>query len=201
LNNFITLNEFFDGTHPALKQAYSPMSIRFFILQAHYRGTVDFGNDALQAAEKGLQRLMTGIQTLDKLNASEKSTISLDDIEQKCYQAMNDDLNSPIVIAHLFDGLRIINLVREGKEKLSENDLQQLKRTYHNFTFDILGLKDEKNQNQMDLINGLVNHILEIRQQSKANKDFASSDKIRNFLDGLGIEVKDRKDGAEWSFK
>ena len=114
---------------------------------------------------------------------------------------MNDDLNSPVVIAHLFDGLRIINLVHDGKETLSETDLEQLKRTYHNFTFDILGLKDEKNQNQMELVNGLVNHILEIRQQAKANKDFATSDKIRNMLNDIGIEVKDRKDGAEWSIK
>ena len=201
LGNFITLNEFFAGTHPALEKAYSPMAIRFFILQAHYRSTVDFSNEALQASEKGLQRLLTGIQTLDKLKPSDKSTISLDDIEQKCYQAMNDDLNSPIVIAHLFDGLRIVNLVHDGKETLSGRDLEQLKRVYHEFAFDILGLKDEKNQNQMELVNGLVNHILELRQQAKANKDFAASDRIRNMLAELGIEVKDRKDGADWNIK
>jgi cysteinyl-tRNA synthetase len=199
LGNFITLNEFFAGAHPLLQKAFTPMAIRFFILQAHYRSTVDFSNEALQASEKGLQRLMAGIETLDKLKPSEKSTIVLDDIEQKCYQAMNDDLNSPIVIAHLFDGLRIINLVHDGKETLSESDLEQLKRTYHNFVFDILGLKDEKNQNQMELVTGLVNHILEIRQQAKANKDFATSDKIRNMLVELGIEVKDRKEGVEWN--
>jgi len=201
LGNFITLNDFFAGTNPILEKAYSPMSVRFFILQAHYRSTVDFSNEALQASEKGLQRLMAGVQTLDKLKPSEKSTISLDNIEQKCYQAMNDDLNSPIAIAHLFDGLRIINLVHDGKETLSEPDLEQLKRTYHNFAFNILGLKDEKNQNQMELVNGLVNYILDLRQQAKANKDFASSDRIRNMLNDMGIEVKDRKDGIEWSFK
>ena len=201
LGNFITLNEFFAGSHSVLEKAFSPMAVRFFILQAQYRSTVDFGNEALQASEKGFQRLMAGIQTLDKLKPAEKSTISLDNIEQKCYQAMNDDLNSPIVIAHLFDGLRIINLVHDGKESLSADDLEQLKRTYHNFAFDVLGLKDEKNQNQMEMVNGLVNHILEIRQQAKVNKDFATSDKIRNMLTDLGIEVKDRKDGAEWSLK
>ena len=111
---------------------------------------------------------------------------------------MNDDLNSPITIAHLFDGLRIINLVHDGKETLSENDLEQLKRIYNTFVFDILGLKDENNQNQMELVSGLVNHILEIRQQAKSNKDFATSDKIRNMLNDLGIEVKDRKDGVDW---
>ncbi len=202
LGNFITLEEFFTGSHKLLEKTYSPMAVRFFILQAHYRSTVDFGNEALQASEKGLQRLLTGIRTLDKLKPSEKSTIDLGDIEQKCYQAMNDDLNSPIVIAHLFDGLRIINLVHDGKETLSESDLEQLKRTYHHFTFDILGLKDEKQaDNQTELVNGLVSHILEIRQQAKANKDFATSDNIRNMLTALGIEVKDRKDGFDWSIK
>jgi len=201
LGNFITLNDFFDGTHHVLEKAYSPMAVRFFILQAHYRSTVDFSNEAIQASEKGLQRLLAGIQTLDKLKPSEKSTISLDNIEQKCYQAMNDDLNSPVAIAHLFDGLRIINLVRDGKETLSEADLEQLKSTYHYFAFDILGLKDEKNQNQMELVDGLVSYILELRQQAKDNKDFASSDRIRNMLNEMGIEVKDRKDGVEWNFK
>ena len=201
LGNFIPLNDFFEGSHALLKKAYNPMTVRFFILQAHYRSTVDFSNEALQASEKGLQRLMTGIQTLDKLKPSGKTTINLDNIGQKCYQAMNDDLNSPMVIAHLFDGLRIINLVHDGKETLSETDLEQLKHIYHIFAFDILGLKDEKNQNQMELVNGLVNHILEIRQQAKLSKDFATSDRIRNMLADLGIEVKDRKDGIEWSIK
>jgi cysteinyl-tRNA synthetase len=201
LGNFITLNEFFEGTHPKLEKAYSPMTVRFFILQAHYRSTVDFGNEALQASEKGLQRLMAGIQTLDKLKAADKTTVDLDNIEQKCYQAMNDDLNSPIVIAHLFDGLRIINLVHDGKETVSEADLQQLRRTYHHFAFDILGLKDEKGHDQTELVNGLVTHILEIRQQAKAGKDFATSDRIRNMLAELGIELKDRKDGTEWNIR
>jgi cysteinyl-tRNA synthetase len=203
LGNSITLNLLFSGTHPLLEKPYSPMTIRFFILQAHYRSTLDFSNEALQASERGLQRLMAGIQTLNKLKSSAKSTVSTEDIEEKCYAAMNDDLNSPMVIAHLFDGLRIINLVHDGKETLSETDLEHLKHTYHHFMFDILGLKDEKQtaNHQMELVNGLVNHILEIRQQAKVNKDFTTSDKIRDMLAGLGIEVKDRKDGAEWSIK
>ncbi len=202
LGNFITLDEFFTGSHKMLEKAYSPMAVRFFILQAHYRSTVDFSNEALQASEKGLQRLMAGIQTLDKLKPSGKSTVEISDIRQKCYSAMNDDLNSPMVIAHLFDGLRIINLVNDGKETLSETDLQQLKKIYHDFAFDILGLKDEKQaDNQMELVNGLVNHVLEIRMQAKANKDFATSDNIRNMLNDLGIEVKDRKDGFDWSIR
>ncbi len=202
LGNFITLDEFFNGTHKLLEKAYSPAAVRFFILQAHYRSTVDFGNEALQASEKGLQRLMEGIRTLDKLKPSEKSTVSVADIEQKCYAAMNDDLNSPMVIAHLFDGLRIIHLVHDGKETITAADLELLKRTYRLFAFDILGLMDEKQaDNQTDLVNGLVNHILEMRMQAKANKDFATSDKIRNTLNELGIEVKDRKDGFDWSIR
>ncbi len=202
LGNFITLDEFFNGMHKILEKAYDPAAVRFFILQAHYRSTLDFGNESLQASEKGLQRLMEGIRVLDKLKPSEKSTIDLADLEQKCYAAMNDDLNSPMVIAHLFDGLRIINLVYDGKETISADDLEQLKRTYRTFAFDILGLKDEsRTDNQTELVNGLVNHILEIRRQAKANKDFATSDNIRNMLNELGIEIKDRKDGVDWTIK
>lgn len=202
LGNYITLNDFFDGSNKLLEKTYTPMTVRFFILQAHYRSTVDFSNEALQASEKGLQRLMAGIRTLNGLKSSEKSTVDVDGIALGCYRAMNDDLNSPIVIAHLFDGLRTINLLHDGKETVSETDLQQLKQVYHNFVFDILGLKDEKQaDNQMELVNGLVNHILEIRMQAKAGKDFATSDKIRNMLNDLGIEVKDRKDGYDWNIR
>ncbi|MDR2037889.1 MAG: cysteine--tRNA ligase [Bacteroidales bacterium] len=202
LGNFITLNEFFDGSHPLLEKAYSPMSVRFFILQAHYRSTVDFSNEALQASEKGLQRLMTGIQTLDKLPSSKESSVDISDIGLKCYQAMNDDLNSPMVIAHLFDGLRVINLVNDGKESLSETDLQQLKDTYHRFAFDILGLADEqKADNQMELVSGLVDYILNMRMKAKADKDFTTSDNIRDMLHQLGIDVKDKKDGFDWNIR
>jgi cysteinyl-tRNA synthetase len=200
LGNFITLDEFFAGSHPLLEKAYSPMAVRFFILQAHYRSTVDFSNEALQASERGLQRLMAGIRTLEKLHPSEKSTVETGDIAQNCYRAMNDDLNSPVVIAHLFDGLRIINLVNDGKETISEPDLLKLKETYHHFAFDILGLKEEK-KDSAELVEGLVNHILEIRMQAKAKKDFATSDSIRDMLNKLGIEVKDRKDGFDWNLK
>ncbi|MDR2847722.1 MAG: cysteine--tRNA ligase [Bacteroidales bacterium] len=202
LNNFITLNDFFAGTHPLLTKAYSPMTVRFFILQAHYRSTVDFSNEALQASEKGLQRLLEGIAVLDKLTPAPKSTVSIDDIEGKCLQAMNDDLNSPMVIAHLFDGLRIIHLVNDGKETLSESDLQQLQKVYHQFAWDVLGLKEEKtSSDKMALIGGLIDYILDQRMQAKARKDFAASDQIRDMLKGLGVEVKDRKDGFDWKLE
>jgi cysteinyl-tRNA synthetase len=196
--NFITLDELFAGTHKLLEKAYSPMTIRFFILQAHYRSTLDFGNEALQASEKGLQRLMAGVNTLNKLKPANSSTISFDKLEENCKKAMEDDLNSPVAIAHLFDGLRVINLVYDGKEHLTKEDIERLKNIYHTFVFDIFGLKDENTQNQTELISGLVDYIVELRQEAKQNKDFATSDKIRNMLKDLGIEIKDRKDGVDW---
>jgi cysteinyl-tRNA synthetase len=202
LGNFITLNDFFTGAHPMLEKAYSPMAIRFFILQAHYRSTVDFGNEALQASEKGLQRLMEGIRVLNRLQPAAQSTVSLDGIEEKCRQAMNDDLNTPIVIAHLFDGLRIINLVNDGRETLSAADLQALQNVYRHYAFDVLGLQEEQaNTDHAALISGLVEYILNRRLQAKARKDFAESDSIRDLLGGLGVEVKDRKDGFDWKLK
>ncbi|MDR1666292.1 MAG: cysteine--tRNA ligase [Bacteroidales bacterium] len=202
LNNSITLSEFFEGAHPLLERAYSPMAIRFFILQAHYRSTIDFSNEALQASEKGMQRLMEGMRTLDKLPTSKNSSIGIGDIGQKCYAAMNDDLNSPMAIAHLFDGLRIIHLVNDGRETLSAADLQQLKEVYRHFVRDILGMNDDSSSDrQTDLLNGLVNYLLEMRQQAKADKNFAVSDSIRNTMGRLGIEVKDKKDGFEWNIK
>lgn len=200
LGNFITLNELFSGTHKILEQAYSPMCIRFFILQAHYRSTLDFSNSALQAAEKGLNRLMNGIQLLEKIKHAETSSIDITQIDEKCANAMNDDLNSPIVIAHLFDGLKIIHALTEGKESICENDLIQLKQTYQTWTFDILGLKNETVNNNA-LLNDVVDMILNIRVEAKAAKDFGTSDKIRDHLKNLGIVVKDKKDGFDWDIE
>jgi cysteinyl-tRNA synthetase len=203
LNNFITLDQFFTGDHPALDQPYSPITIRFFILQAHYRSTVDFSNEALQAAEKGLQRLMAAMETLDKIMASEKSTVDLPGLKQKCYDAMNDDFNSSIVIAHLFDGVRMINSINDGKETISAEDLELLKQLFNNFVYDILGFKSEAQASGGDneLVEGLMQTILDIRKQAKANKDWPTADKIRDGLGALNIEVKDTKDGAVWSKK
>ncbi|MDX1286105.1 MAG: cysteine--tRNA ligase, partial [Draconibacterium sp.] len=146
LGNFITLKELFSGNHEILEQAYSPMTIRFFILQAHYRSTIDFSNEALQASEKGLERLMTALKTLEELTTSEISTIDVSDLKEKCFAALNDDLNSPITIAHLFDGLRMINSIKAGTEKISEVDLKELKSLYNSVVFEILGLKEEANE-------------------------------------------------------
>ncbi|MGA3012578.1 MAG: cysteine--tRNA ligase [Bacteroidales bacterium] len=202
LGNFITLEEFFNGKHPGLTQAYSPMTIRFFILQAHYRSTLDFSNEALQAAEKGLKKLFAGIKTLHKIVPSDPSESSTSDIRQLmdgCYQAMNDDFNSPIVIANLFEGVRIINSVWDKKETINPSDLEVLKDMFQIFLFEILGLKEESSEDQNDIIGGLMDLVLRVRKEVREKKDFATSDEIRDALQNLNIAVKDTKEGPVWS--
>ncbi|MDP4267399.1 MAG: cysteine--tRNA ligase [Bacteroidota bacterium] len=202
LNNFITLNEFFTGTHSALTQSYSPMTIRFFILQAHYRSTVDFSNEALQAAEKGLKKLMAGYDTLQKLIPTKKSSSDINGLLKKAYEAMNDDLNSPIVIANLFEAVRIINLINDNKETADQEELLTLKKLFDSFAFEILGLSRESGKSSKDeLVNKLMDVILEIRRNAKQNKDFATSDKIRDELSKINILIKDTKDGAVWNYE
>ncbi|MCD4665490.1 MAG: cysteine--tRNA ligase [Bacteroidales bacterium] len=201
LGNAISLDDFFIGNHELLHQAYSPMTIRFFMLQAHYRSTLDFSNEALQAAEKGLKKLMTAIQILEKLQAGNESTSNIKELRDKCYESMNDDFNSPILISHLFEGVRIINLVKDGKESISPEDLEILKKMMHDFVFDILGLKQEESGSSNDLINELMNTIISIRQKARENKDYATSDLIRDNLAGIKISIKDTKDGSEWKIE
>ena len=203
IGNFITLQDLFSGRNKLLKQAYSPMTIRFFILQAHYRSTLNFSNEALQASEKGLERLMNAIKTLNELSTSENSTIDISSLKEKCFAALNDDLNSPIAIAHLFDGVKMINSVKAGTEKISLTDLAELKLFYHSVVFDILGLKPEQtaDSGESELLKGTVGLLIELRNEAKANKDWNTSDKIRNELNTLGIEIKDTKDGVEWKIK
>jgi len=203
LGNFITLEQFVDGSHELLEQPYSPMTIRFFILQAHYRSTVDFSNEALQAAEKGMQRLFTALNTLEKIKASDKSSFNLLEIKEKCYQAINDDLNCPILISHLFDGVKIINSIKDGKATISDNDLAEMKELYKTFVFDILGLVSENNEagTSSKLTGSLIDLLLNIRQQAKLNKDWATSDKVRDELKALGVIIKDTKDGFEWELE
>ena len=200
-NNFINLSEFFAGSHPLLEQPYSPMTIRFFILQAHYRSTVDFGNEALQASEKGLSRLLEAWENLGRITASETSSVDVSGIRTKCYDAMNDDLNTPIVISHLFDAARIINQTVDKKATLSAADLTELKEVFSLFLFDILGIKAEQggnNSGREEAFGKVVDMLLEQRAIAKANKDWATSDKIRNELAALGFEIKDTKDGCTW---
>ena len=202
LGNFITLDEFFNGTHPLLEQPYSPMTIRFFILQAHYRGTVDFSNEALKASEKALGRMLEGYRRLQELTPSESSTIDVSDIRRKCYEAMDDDMNTPMVIANLFDALRLVNQVKDGHATATQADIDELKTVFATFLVDILGVRTEMAGDSAEALKpfeGAVELLLDVRAKAKASKDWATSDLIRDRLAALGFTVKDTKDGAEWS--
>ncbi len=206
LGNFITLDEFFTGSHPLLQQAYSPMTIRFFILQAHYRGTVDFCNEALQASEKALARITEAYRRLQALKpASEADTLDLAAIEARLQQAMDDDFNTPLVIAGLFDIATTVNKANDGALSLSAADIEGLRRIVDTYMTDILGLLPEGAAAQqgadMAPYEKAVEFILEMRSQAKKNKDWATSDLIRDRLAAIGFDVKDTKDGWEWSVK
>jgi len=203
LGNFITLEELFTGTHKLLEQAYSPMTIRFFMLQAQYRSTLDFSNEALQAADKGLARLMAANRQLDRIKPSATSSVKVDLLKGKVYEALNDDLNSPVAIAVLFDWVRQINLLAEGKETISESDLHELKLFFRTVIFDILGLVDEhtSGSKHAELTAKLVEMLLNMRMEAKQRKDFATSDRIRDELAKLGVIVRDRKDGFDWELE
>ncbi len=199
LGNFITLDEIFSGSHKLLDRAYSPMTIRFFVLQAHYRSTMDFSNEALQSAEKGLERLMKAAGTLEKLEPAPKSSVNISLIRDKCYEALNDDLNSPVLLSHLFDAVKIINSAKDGTEKLATDDISELKELFRVFVNNILGLYDESaGKGNEKLINDLMKLILDIRQEVREKKEFRMSDMIRSRLAELGITVRDLRTGAEW---
>ena len=199
LGNSIMLEEFFTGNHKLLDKAYSPMTIRFFILQAHYRSPLDFSNEALLATEKGLDRLKEGIKNLNKIIPSEKSTINPDKIENNFYEAMNDDLNSPVAISYLFDGIREINSVIAGHDSLTASDIEKLKKIYRSFVYDVLGLHEESQTSEnKELLKNLIDLLLKMRMEARNNKDFKTSDRIRNELEKFGVEIHDTKDGFEW---
>lgn len=203
LGNFITLDQFFAGDHELLEKAYNPMTVRFFILQAHYRSTLDFSNQALQAAEKGLQRLLTAMETARKIKAGASSTIDLLSFENKAYAALNDDLNSPVLIAHLFDLTKSINALADGKETISADDLEKLNEMLQTFIVDILGLQSVAvtKDNDDGLQDELIEFILQMRLEAKNNKDFATADKIRDGLKDRGVVVKDTPEGFEWEIE
>ena len=199
LGNFITLDQLFSGNHPVLTRVYSPMTIRFFILQAHYRSTVDFSNEALQAAEKGFQKLMKAFDTLNRIKPSSESSLDIEGLRKKCYEALDDDLNSPILLSHLFEAVKFINSAADGTEKIDADGLFSLRELFSIFIFEILGLKDEKTAaGDEKLTDDLMKIIIGMRQAAKNNKDWQASDRIRNELKNAGIVLKDMKDGAEW---
>lgn len=197
-NGFLP-KELFTGDHPLLERGYSPMTVRFFMLQSHYRNTLDFSNEALQAAEKGYKKLMSSLDSIDKIIPSEVSSVDIAKLEENFYAAMDDDFSSPVLIAYLFDAVRIINSCKDKSETITTEDLEKLKYLMHSFVFDILGLEDEtKNFSDSSVIEGLMRLILDIRKSARENKDWSTSDKIRDELKEAGVEIKDTKTGVEW---
>ena len=195
-NGFLP-HELFTGSHELLSRGYSPMSVRFFMLQAHYRSTLDFSNEALEASDKGFKRLSNACTLLEKLNPSQKSDIDLKSLTERCYAAMNDDFNSPVLIAELFEAVHIINSVYDGKTSASAADIEALKKLMDDFVIGVLGLKEESNQS--DDMGKLLDFIINLRSEAKVNKDYATSDKIRIGLNSIGIQLKDNKEGTTWN--
>jgi cysteinyl-tRNA synthetase len=199
LGNFITLDELFSGEHQMLEQAYTPMTIRFFILQAHYRSTLDFSNEALQGSEKGLARLLKALEELDSIQAEAFSSIDVELLVSRCENAMKDDLNTPLLLGHLFEGVKWIHGLKEGKLSVTKEDLQKLRSLYHIYIFKVLGLNQAESPGKSaQITDELVELILQLRTEAKAQRNFETADRIREDLGKLGITIKDRKDGADW---
>lgn len=197
-NGFLP-KELFTGNHPLLEKGYAPMAVKFFMLQTHYRSPLDFSNEALQASEKGFLRLMEGYSTLNYLKADILSNENIIELQLKCYAAMNDDFNTSVLIAHLFDALKIINSANDKKTKLTQDDIDLLKTIYQDFVFDVLGLKNEKTDSKTsEALSKVMELIIDIRAKVKADKNFELSDKIRDKLTDAGIQIKDTKEGTAW---
>ena len=204
LGNFITLSQFFTGDHPLLEQAYSPMTIRFFVLQAHYRGTIDFSNEALQAAGRALSRITDAYRRLAELKPAETSTIDTNpaDIIARCYEAMDDDFNTPVVIANVFEAVRLVNQINDHTATATIEDITKLREIFDVFVIEILGLRMEATEaggTALKPFEDAVDLLLEMRADAKKNKNWALSDLIRDRLAQIGFSVKDTKDGFEWS--
>lgn len=202
-NSFLPI-ELITGNHPLLEKGYSPMVVRFFFLQATYRSTVDFSNEALKAAEKGYSRLMTAIRLLDELPTATTSSVDAEKLIAQCYASMNDDFNTPVTIAHLFDGVKIINNIKNGTATITKDDLIALKKHYHTFVFDVFGLKNElensTNSSQENNVEEIMNLIIHLRQNAKTEKNWTTADLIRDELTKLNITIQDTKDGATWTY-
>lgn len=196
--NYILPEQMFTGENEVLRKAFSPTVTKFFMYQAHYRSILDFSSDALEASEKGFNRLMVAYRMLDSLPTSDESSVDIKAWRKECYDAMNDDFNSPILIAHLFEGARFINAIKEEKDTITKEDLELLQKTMHDFIFEVMGLQDVANEFSMDQdkLSAAVELLIELRNQARANKDFATSDRIRDELAAKDIQLKDGKDGT-----
>ncbi len=199
--NNILPGEIFTGESPFLTKAFSPNVARFFMLQAHYRSVLDFSNDAILAAEKGFTRLMEGIHLCSEIETSPTSSLDVMSWKQNCYNAMNDDFNSPILIANLFEGIRLVNVLNDKRETITASDLSELKNTLEVFTFDVLGIKNEKTSNDTThKLEGVIEMLIEMRKAARENKNWALSDEIRDNLLALDIQLKDGKEGTSFTF-
>ena len=201
MGNFINLEEFFEGTHPLLDKPYPPMTIRFFVLQSHYRSIVDFSTEAMQSGEVALKRLLDASKHIPNIPVSKSSTVEVKTLRQKCYDALNDDLNTPILLSHLFEAVRIVNSAIAGIEKLTQEDIEELSDLFETFLHNLLGIENESalKDSSYEAFEKAVNMLLELRQEAKLNKDWATSDKIRNQLSEAGFTIKDTATGFEWS--
>ena len=196
--NGFTPEELVSGNHKLLERGYSPMTVRFFMLQCHYASTLDFSNEAIGAAEKGLQKLQAAVATLGKLKPGAKDDMDVSALEDACYTAMNDDLNTPIMIAQLFDGVRVINSANDGNAELTAASIDRLKQLYTTMMIEVLGIREEEAKKDDGLSNELMGLLLKMRADAKANKDFATSDRIRDTLAAIGVAIKDTKEGTTW---
>ena len=202
LGNFITLDQVFSGDHDLLEHASDPMAIRFFILQAHYRSTLDFSNEALRASEKGLKKLFAAMDQLNTLKPSGNGSVSVQPLKDTCAEIMNDDLNTPVLIAHLFDIAKTVQQIKLGNESIDAPNLAVLKEVFAGYVVDVLGLEPPREQQgDLELTSNLLDTILQIRLEAKKRKDFETADRIRDALNALGIEIKDRKDGFDWEIR
>jgi len=197
--NGFTPEELITGNHKLLEQGYSPMTVRFFMLQCHYASTLDFSNDALRAAEKGFKRMMEAWNALKNLNSGNKSTIDVEALRTECLAAMNDDFNTPVLIAKLFDAVKMINQIKAGNEQATAEDITALNKLFNDFVFDVLGFREEGGAGQDDLADGLMQLIIELRKAARQTRDFGTADQIRDELAKLNVVIKDGKEGSEWS--
>ncbi|MEN8786781.1 MAG: cysteine--tRNA ligase [Flavobacteriales bacterium] len=199
VGNVVSIKELKTGNHDLLEKGFSENVIRFFILQSHYSSTLDISSTALSASEKGCEKLMKAMETLKELKTSESSTVDVTALQQKCVTSMNDDFNTPILIAHLFDGVKMINGIAADKETITEIDLAQLTKTMNDFVVDVLGLKTTtKTVSQDSVTEELMQLFIQLRKEAKDNKNFALADEIRNKLTSLSIELKDSREGTTW---
>lgn len=197
LGNSFLPEELFSGNHSLLNKGFSPMTVRFFILQAHYRSTLDFSNEALEASEKGFKRMMNAFALAPNLKASANGEIEIEPLQQRCYDAMNDDFNSPVLIAELFEVCRIVNSVHDQKLKIDQHNLGLLQQLLQDFVVEVLGLKDESAASEE--LPKVLDFVINLRSEAKSNQDYATSDKIRQGMQQIGYQLKDSKEGTSWT--